>query len=712
MPAHARKDKLVPRGRNAIFVGYVDETTKQWKFWAPDLQRVIVVKRAEFFEDKKGGEFQLNLDLKLSSGRTITGNGTPNVMPKRNPRSRPVNYPAVPRLVKRKHFSVEHLTQNPDLLCTVAEDNLAISRSPEHNLSTDTDSITKTDILIQDSETELQDPKMKQSRTENISSTVCTATHPINEAENIIKSPKKKGKVERLSKKTKSSKKKSVKPLSKEPEIPIALPETTINEISNEKVYFLTNDKSQIKPREMKEAPSLIPKSDSAIESNPHAKINHRITRSKTLAMEKSRHEALRSSFLSNLKKIEEEDLTVGNTTLPNDFSPPQTQTQKRKRPNNDDGGDNTPDPKILRAMLAMLEQLHDRSTIQEDCSLTEDLVSIAFHSIQTPVNSKIPIPTTYEQAIQDPEYGALWKKAIEEELNSLISNGTWKEEVAPSGINLVGTKWVFTVKYNADGTFELFKARLVARGFTQQYGVDYTETFAPTVQMATMRAFLSIVAAEDLHCWQFDIKNTFTESIMKEVVYLRPPKGVKVTKGMSLRVLRSLYGLKQSARDWNKLLQSEMVKWGFIQSLADPCLFTHKSRGLIGLVYVDDIAIAGKSTANLNWFNKTLSNRFNTKNLGGILKILGMRITRNRQTRTLFIDQEQYLEKILRKFGFPNPTHKTQRIHMDGYDSLRPATETDVRVDPKEYAMIIGSIMFAMVYTQPYIAFTLGRLS
>ncbi|KHJ32258.1 hypothetical protein EV44_g0261 [Erysiphe necator] len=117
---------------------------------------------------------------------------------------------------------------------------------------------------------------------------------------------------------------------------------------------------------------------------------------------------------------------------------------------------------------------------------------------------------------------------------------------------------------------------------------------------MATLRAFLSIVAAEDLECWQFDIKNAFTESEMKEIVFLKPPKGVNVTKGKSLRVLRSLYGLKQSARDWNQLLHSQLLSWGFIQSLADPCLFTYKEKCLVALVYVDDIAVSGKNLDNL----------------------------------------------------------------------------------------------------------------
>ena len=225
---------------------------------------------------------------------------------------------------------------------------------------------------------------------------------------------------------------------------------------------------------------------------------------------------------------------------------------------------------------------------------------------------------------------------------------------------------------------------------------------------MTTLRAFLSIAATKNLECWQFDIKNAFTKSALKEVVYLKPPKGAQVTKGKSLRVLRFLCGLKQSAHDWNLLLRSQLPEWGFTQSLADPCLFTHIEKCLTTLVYVDDITISGKTSADLEWFSQVLSLRFNTKNLGEIQKILGMRITRDRRNCTIFIDQEQYLEKILRKFGFPKPTRKAQKIPLDGYDSLRPANENDSLVDPKEYAIIIGSIMFAMVYTRPDIAFEL----
>ncbi|KAI0991145.1 hypothetical protein K3495_g17042, partial [Podosphaera aphanis] len=139
MPSHSRKDKLMPRGRDAVFIGYVNETTKQWKMWAPDMRRVIVVKRAEFFEDKKGGKLNLNLNMKLSNGRLIDGNGTPNTMPERNPRGRPSKNPVFPRQVKRTYSGVEHLmpVQKPENLNVETYDISLlplpeVSQAPDH----------------------------------------------------------------------------------------------------------------------------------------------------------------------------------------------------------------------------------------------------------------------------------------------------------------------------------------------------------------------------------------------------------------------------------------------------------------------------------------------------------------------------------------------------------------------------------------------------
>ena len=112
---------------------------------------------------------------------------------------------------------------------------------------------------------------------------------------------------------------------------------------------------------------------------------------------------------------------------------------------------------------------------------------------------------------------------------------------------------------------------------------------------MDTLRLFLAMVAKRDLECSYFDIKNAFTESRLKEKIYMSTPQGVEVKKGFALRVLRSLYGLKQSARDWNLLIKEELIQWGFAQSLADPCMFVHPQRGIRLLVYVDDVVAAAK---------------------------------------------------------------------------------------------------------------------
>lgn len=144
-----------------------------------------------------------------------------------------------------------------------------------------------------------------------------------------------------------------------------------------------------------------------------------------------------------------------------------------------------------------------------------------------------VKIPRTYNEALADEKHSKHWKAAMAAEMLALHVNHTFREVVLPKGSNLVSCKWVFTIKTHTDGTIERYKARLVSRGFSQVLGEDYTETFAPTVRMDTLRMFLATVAKEDLECYQFDIKNAFTESHLKEVIYLDPPKNLGVKKGL-----------------------------------------------------------------------------------------------------------------------------------------------------------------------------------
>lgn len=371
---------------------------------------------------------------------------------------------------------------------------------------------------------------------------------------------------------------------------------------------------------------------------------------------------------------------------------------------------DATEDDRANKRVRAFTAALVERRILELEIESEETAFLAAGGRIE------ITIPKTYKEAISDLEHSEEWTEAIREEIASLMANGTWKEEKAPQGTNLVSTKWVFTIKTNPDGSLERYKARLVARGFSQIYGEDYTETFAPTVRVDTLRVFFAMVAAEDLECWQYDVKNAFTEATLKEQIYLSQPDGVPVRKGYALKVLRSLYGLKQAARDWNTLCKDYLLELEFVQSLADPCLFTHAKRGIKLLVYVDDMAAAAKNKSELDWFFASMKKRFHTKDLGEIKKILGIRVTRNRATRELFLDQQEYLEKVLQRLGLPMESSSTGRPRLTPiagkYDKLEGTEPNEERTDRTEYQRKVGSVMYAAVYTRPDIAFHIRRLS
>jgi hypothetical protein len=128
--------------------------------------------------------------------------------------------------------------------------------------------------------------------------------------------------------------------------------------------------------------------------------------------------------------------------------------------------------------------------------------------------------------------------------------------------------------------------------------------------------------------------------------------------------------------------------------------------------VYVDDIVAAAEKQKEIDWFSGRLSARFNAKNLGEIGKILGMRVIRDRKNRTITLDQEEYLDAVLNKFRITHAQHTARKTPAVDYSQLRPATDKDELIDLHEYQQIIGSLMHAMVYTRPDIAFILGRLA
>ena len=263
---------------------------------------------------------------------------------------------------------------------------------------------------------------------------------------------------------------------------------------------------------------------------------------------------------------------------------------------------------------------------------------------------SSCHIPSSVEEALSDPE----WTQAMQEELEALKKNNTWKLVPLPEGKKIVGCKWVFSIKYKADGSIDRYKARLVAKGFTQTYGIDYSETFSPVAKLNTVRVLLSLAANLDWPLHQLDMKNAFLHGNLDEEVYMDIPPGYTGSSGNKIvcKLERALYGLKQSPRAWFGRLSSAMRKYGYRQSNSDHTLFLkHRQSKVTALiVYVDDMIITGDDADEISRLQEQLSTEFEMKNLGGLKYFLGIEVARSR--KGIFLSQQKYVLDLLTEVG------------------------------------------------------------
>ena len=330
--------------------------------------------------------------------------------------------------------------------------------------------------------------------------------------------------------------------------------------------------------------------------------------------------------------------------------------------------------------------------------------------------------PHSYEDAVGDPVYGRQWREAIEDELTNLRLYSVWIIEPLPEGRRPVGCKWVFKIKYDENGRVSRFKARLVAQGFSQIYGVDYQETFAPTVRRESLRMFLAMVASYDMELHQMDVKAAYLAGELEsegEKIYMRIPEGVTVRQPagvkMVCRIVKGLYGLKQSARLWHKKLIGLMTEHEFQALNADPSILVRRNSQsqspTIVSVYVDDLLIASTSIEDVDRTKQMLDKAFKMSDLGEARTIIGLRITRNRNKRTLTLDQASYIEEVLSQEGMRDCSPVEVPMKPGSYITL-DETDDDVEANLKDLQRIVGKLMYIACGTRPDIAFAVGCLS
>lgn len=233
-------------------------------------------------------------------------------------------------------------------------------------------------------------------------------------------------------------------------------------------------------------------------------------------------------------------------------------------------------------------------------------------------------IPSTWQQAMKHKH----WRDAMSREFKSTTENSTWDLVAATETMNVVGCRWVFTIKYNSDGTIDRYKARIVAKGYHQQQGVNYEDTFSPVIKSTTIRIVLGLAVNNDWLVRQIDVNTAFLQGHLNEEVFMSQPPGFtdKDRPNHVCYLLKALYGLKQAPHAWYSELKSYLLQSGFHNSLADTSLFIYKkhSKFVYVLVYVDDILVTGSDPVLVQQVITSLANRFSIKDMGNLSYFLG----------------------------------------------------------------------------------------
>jgi len=181
--------------------------------------------------------------------------------------------------------------------------------------------------------------------------------------------------------------------------------------------------------------------------------------------------------------------------------------------------------------------------------------------------------PSSLKEAWNSKEWPK-WEQAIKAELNQLHDMGTWALVDKPSDALPITNKWVFQKKINKEGQIIKYKARLVMKGCAQRPGHDYLETHSPVVRLETIRVILAMVPAKKLVVQQMDIKGAYLNGILKEKVYMHQPEGFEDETKKICLLIKTLYGLKQSGREWNIQFDARVRKHGFLRLRSDPCVY------------------------------------------------------------------------------------------------------------------------------------------
>lgn len=320
--------------------------------------------------------------------------------------------------------------------------------------------------------------------------------------------------------------------------------------------------------------------------------------------------------------------------------------------------------------------------------------------------------PQTYGEALESEEK-ELWLEAMKKEVQALEGSNTWNLVERKRDQNVLPGKWVYKIKTDSNGAIDSYKARYVAKGYKQIEGIDFMETFAPTSKPETFRILLSIAAKENFLLKQMDVKSAYLHPKVEESIYLEQPPGFEKLSEKNEKLVcklnKSIYGLKQAAKNWYEELANFLIGEGFTRSKNDYCLFSKIGKEKVYLLtWVDDIVIAGSSETEIEKLKKALETKFKMDDRGDLEWFLGMKVSRTKDAISL--DQETYTNSVLAKFNMEDckPVKTPAEVNV----KFEKSKEGDELVDETLYRSLIGSLLYLSKQTRPDIAWIVNTLS
>nr|GEV06639.1 retrovirus-related Pol polyprotein from transposon TNT 1-94 [Tanacetum cinerariifolium] len=349
-----------------------------------------------------------------------------------------------------------------------------------------------------------------------------------------------------------------------------------------------------------------------------------------------------------------------------------------------------------------------NRATFSSEFVATENTsldkhsaIKLSF-SIRSSVLSKVE-PKNFKSAITED----CWFQAIQDEIHEFDRLQVWELVPQPNYVMIIALKWIYKVKLDEYGDVLKNKAWLVVKGYRQEEGIDFEESFAPVARIEAICIFITNAASRNMIIYQMDVKTSFLNGELKEEVYVSQPEGFVDPDHLThvYRLKKALYGLKQAPRAWYDTLSRFLLDNNFSKGAVNPTLFTRKTGKHILLVqiYVDDIIFASTDLKACDIFSNEMSLKFQMSMMGRRSFFLGLQVSQS--LRSIFINQSKFALEILKKFGMDScdsvDTSMVDRLKLDEDPLGIPASPTKKHLEAlkRVFRDLKGTINWGLWY-------------